>query len=176
MKVLLNVSLERLEKNVNRQILVDEAIRLDDLCEGIIISFGGNLIPCYDIECDNKQYGYEELEKKYLNDFKLKKNKNIKLLYNLYKYYIFNINIDNIYASDTFDYFEVQSGCGEISDQISSFELKDIYEFPDDYLKKSQKELKYRNFDYLTNREIVSRYLEEKKLEINHNIIYLMCH
>ena len=80
MKVLLNVSLERLEKNVNRQILVDEAIRLDDLCEGIIISFGGNLIPCYDIECDNKQYGYEELEKKYLNDFKLKKNKNMTII------------------------------------------------------------------------------------------------
>ena len=41
MKVVLNVVVEELEKYINRQIIVDENIKLTDLCEYIIISMNG---------------------------------------------------------------------------------------------------------------------------------------
>ena len=41
MKIMLNVVLEELEDEINRQILVDENIQLVDLCEFVIVSMNG---------------------------------------------------------------------------------------------------------------------------------------
>lgn len=50
MKVLLDVTLCGLQDKINRQILVDENIKLTDLCEFIIVSMNGKKIPIYALE------------------------------------------------------------------------------------------------------------------------------
>lgn len=56
MKTLINVEVCELEKKINRQILVNEYLKLSDFCEFVIVSLNGNNIPFYNLQIGNDIY------------------------------------------------------------------------------------------------------------------------
>lgn len=141
MKILLNVTLGEIGTNVNRQVMIDEMITLDDLCEFIIISMNGKKMPIYELEYkdyvyypgdyDIDEYKYERcLRGLFLKDLNLEKKSNFTIKYNFDYGYYFNVAVDDIIDNndDNKDvYFEVLSGMGnEIIDDLVYFDLEHL--------------------------------------------------
>ena len=92
MKYLLNIIVEDIPQ-INRQVLVDEFIKLDDLCEYIIVSLNGSQIPCYDLKINKGYYTYDELNKITLKDLNLKKRDILYMEYNFSNSYQISMKI-----------------------------------------------------------------------------------
>ena len=177
MKLLLNVVLEKLEKKINRQIIVDDSIKLDDLCEFIIISMNGREIPIYELEYNETTYfpnNFQEsdndkrMQNLRLRDLKLEKKKCFYLNYNFENYYVFKVIVDDIYESDfNSEEFKVISGQGTgILDSMPIFFLnvenlqrKNI----DKYLPKDIQEYLKKEFVVTEINNEINKYREDKK-------------
>lgn len=159
MKVLLNVVVENIEKDINRQIIVDDNLKLSNFCEMIILSFNGEYIQFYEFLTDDNSYSpvnlmdSQPVDNIILKDLKLKKGQEFDLEYNVDKSYIFNITVDRIYDDESdHSFFQVQSGKGYgIYDKLESYTLRDIYDYVRrgriDYLKKSELEVLQKKID-----------------------------
>ena len=131
MKVLLNVVVENIENDINRQIIVDDNLRLSNFCEMLILSFNGEYLQFYEFLTDDNSYSPVNLKDSLpvdniiLKDLKLKKGQEFDLEYNVDKLYIFNITVDRIYDDESDNsFFKVMSGKGfGIYDKLESYEL-----------------------------------------------------
>lgn len=180
MEVILNVSVDELEKKVNRQIKVDEDISLIDFCESIIVSMNGSKIPLYVLELEkSKYYPYEFVESSVekslvglsFKDLKLEKGSNFCLFYNFDNPYVFDITVDWIMennADEEHSSFEVMSGSGYgILDSESAFYLcglfaakrKDNYS----YYPVSIRNYLQATFDYVENNHKIQEYMKHRK-------------
>ena len=179
MKIRLNVSLEDLENEINRQIIVDENIELMDLCEYIITSMDGKKIPIYILEynkvfyypCNIIESRYEKtLENLTLKDFKLKKNKEFYIGYNFDNYYYFNVTVDDIFEDTSYDNndnFKVISGKGYgIIDDERAWYLKSVLTNKrkdlERHCPKNVKEYLQKTFDIDKNNNKIKEYIEHK--------------
>ena len=177
MKVMLNVVLEQLEDKINRQILVDENIQLNDLCEFVILSMNGKKIPIYELECDKKTYyPYEIKETKYeksllrftFKQLNLKKSETFAINYNFDKGYHFNLIVDEMIEADDNIDFKVMSGKGYgILDNKSIYNLKLLLvkrnNDYDSYYLKNEKEYLQKKFDINEINERINDYKEYKE-------------
>ncbi len=177
MKVLLNVTINELEDDINRQILVDENIKLKDLCEFIIISMNGNKIPIYTLEYGEKiYYPYEIIESKYekslvdlkLSNLKIKKENSFSIKYNFNNFYCFDIKIDDFINEDNNTYFEVLSGQGYgVMDDRMFIYLKSLLTIrrKDDKLHylKSEREYLEKEFNLEETNNRVNDYIKRRE-------------
>lgn len=159
MKVLLNAVVENIEKDINRQIIVDDNLNLSNFCEMLIISFNGEYLHFYEFVTDDNSYSPLKLKDSLpinniiLKDLKLKKGQEFDLEYNIDKSYIFNITIDKIYDDNSDNsFFQVLSGKGYgINDKLESYTLRDIYDYVRrgriDFLKKTELEILQKKID-----------------------------
>lgn len=185
MKVVLNVSIEELENKINRQIIVDDNIKLTDLCEYIIVSMNGKKIPIYDLEYGNVTYypienldtDVEDYEKSLVNltlkDLNLKKNKYFYIEYDFDNFYNFVVKVDDIISIIETTYlndicFEVISGKGYglIDDETIGYLnaiLNSTKKNIERYCTKSQKEYLEKKFDVNENNEKIKEYIEYRR-------------
>ena len=159
MKVLLNVVVENIENDINRQIIVDDNLRLSNFCEMLILSFNGEYLHFYEFLTDDNSYSPVNLKDSLpvdniiLKDLKIKKGQEFDLEYNVDKSYIFNITVDRIYDDESDNsFFKVMSGKGfGIYDKLESYNLRDIYDYVRrgsiDFLKKSELEILQKKID-----------------------------
>lgn len=164
MKVLFNVTVEDLETEINRQILVDENTELTALCEFVIISMDGKKIPEYNLECDGvTYYPYKVEDSKYeksifdftLKDLKLEKEDMMYISYNFDKGYCFDLEVDDIIKNDSENKeidFKVLSGKGYgIIDDEMPYYLKNLLKNKNknflDYIPKKEKEYLQKKFE-----------------------------
>ena len=180
MKVLLNVTLKRLENKINRQVLVSQDILLTDLCEYIIVSMNGRKIPLYRLEIDDILYSPgEEVEEENdektlfgltLKDLSLKKNDVFQIAYDFDQYYFFDVCIDAFLEDDHDIDFQVLSGKGYgLMDDKSCVShihclLSHMYR-NDSYYTKKDKEYLQKRFDA---RE-VNKWIEDYKIKREEN-------
>ena len=177
MKVLLNVKVDELEKEINRQIIVNENIKLQDLCEFIIIAMNGKKIPIYLIEYNNIFYYPLDIDESKnekslldltLKDLNLKKNNDFDIRYNFDNNYYFRVFVDDFVEKDTNsgnnDFF-VLSGKGYgINDNMDEISLISLFSPRTmqyySHLKKSEKEFLEKTFDY---NQVNNKIIEYKK-------------
>lgn len=189
MKVVLNVSLEELENKINRQIIVDDNIKLTDLCECIIVSMNGKKIPIYDLEygrvtyypIENLDTDIEEYEKSLINlnlkDLNFKKNKHFYIEYDFDNFYNFIVKVDDMHeiddnmnqrtlANDSCFHVISGRGYGLIDDKsigylnaILNSTKKDI----ERYCTKSQQEYLKTKFDVNEINGKVKEYIEHRE-------------
>lgn len=139
MKYLLNIIVEDIPQ-INRQVLVDEFIKLDDLCEYIIVSLNGSQIPCYDLKINKGYYTYDELNKITLKDLNLKKRDILYMEYNFSNSYKIEIAIDDIYTSNINEDFKILSGHSiGVWDYFNHYQIKYLFKYPNDYMTKTQR-------------------------------------
>ena len=139
MKYLLNIIVEDIPQ-INRQALVDEFIKLDDLCEYIIVSLNGSQIPCYDLKINKGYYTYDELNKITLKDLNLKKRDILYMEYNFSNSYKIEIAIDDIYTSNINEDFKILSGHSiGVWDYFNHYQIKYLFKYPNDYMTKTQR-------------------------------------
>lgn len=139
MKYLLNIIVEDIPQ-INRQVLVDEFIKLDDLCEYIIVSLNGSQIPCYDLKINKGYYTYDELNKITLKDLNLKKRDILYMEYNFSNSYKIEIAIDDIYTSNINEDFKILSGHSiGVWDYLNHYQIKYLFKYPNDYMTKTQR-------------------------------------
>ena len=119
MKVLLNVEVENIEKDINRQIIVDDNLRLSNFCEMLILSFNGEYPYFYEFHTDDNSYSPLDLKDSLsvdniiLKNLKIKIGQEFDLEYNIDKSYYFKIKVDKIYDDENDNsFFEVISGKG----------------------------------------------------------------
>lgn len=127
MNILLNVTVEDLEKYINRQINVSDEIELANLCEYINVSLNGKKALSYILEySDTVYYPYpiyesdneKELINLKLKDLNLKVNSTMEIYYGIDEEtadFYFTITIDKIKDNKTNkvnNNFEVLSGKG----------------------------------------------------------------
>ena len=148
MKLLLNVSVYELENYLTREIVVDENIKVTDLCEYIIVSLNGEKIQSYSFDA-GKKYLYVPYEESgedksliglTLKDFKPKKGKEYSMCYRNY-YYDIDIKVMDIIAEEKYPEidFVVLSGKGlGISDNMKEYELRDIFEYKKNKVKRDK--------------------------------------
>lgn len=180
MRIALNVVVEEIENYINRKVIVDENIKLIDLCEYIIISMNGKKIPIYTLEHEETiYYPYDIIESEYektlvnltLKDFNLKKNKEFYVDYNFDNKYTFCIEVDNISEETYLDIkenFKVLSGKGYgILDTEYNFYLKTILtttrKNAEKYYTKSIKEYLQKTFDVVENNNKIKEYMKYRK-------------
>ena len=182
MKILLNVVVYELEKNINRQIIVDENMNLVDFCESVIVSMNGTKIPIYLLENQNiLYYPYEiitnENERTMLNltlkDLKLKKENEFYIDYNFEdNKYEFDLIVDDILdkgPTNSDKCFEVLSGAGYgILDDMHIYELQYMltHRNENDRLRYKKSALEYlkKRFEVIEINNKVIEYLENKKV------------
>lgn len=159
MKVLLNVEVENIEKDINRQIIVDDNLRLSNFCEMLILSFNGEYPYFYEFHTDDNSYSPLDLKDSLsvdniiLKNLKIKIGQEFDLEYNIDKSYYFKIKVDKIYDDENDNsFFEVISGKGYgIYDKLESYTLRGIYDYVKrgriDFLKKTELEILQKKID-----------------------------
>lgn len=159
MKVLLNVEVENIEKDINRQIIVDDNLRLSNFCEMLILSFNGEYLQFYEFFTDDNLYSPLDLKDSLsvdniiLKNLKIKIGQEFDLEYNIDKSYYFKITVDKIYDDENDNsFFEVVSGKGfGIYDKLKSYTLRGIYDYVKrgriDFLKKTELEILQKKID-----------------------------
>ena len=111
MRVLLNVYVERLDDKINRKIEVNSSIKLDDLCEYIIISLNGKKTYNYSFEDYSMSIMCEE--EIFLDDLNIDKNSKFVLYYDFDSFYYINIEVIDILGDeDNSNIFKVVDGNG----------------------------------------------------------------
>ena len=183
MKMLLNVTLERLENKINRQVLVSQDIPLTDLCEYIIVAMNGKKIPLYRLEInDILYYPEEEVDEENdektlfgltLKDLSLKKDDVFQITYDYDQYYFFDVCVDAFLEDDHDVGFQVLSGKGYgLMDHKGgvtylNYLLNPPKKWDDSCYKKHEKEYLQKKFDVVEVNNRVEEYRhikEEQKL------------
>lgn len=181
MKLLLNVTLCELEDKINRQILVDENIKLTALCEYIIVSMNGKKIPVYVLEYRETTYfpyDIEETENEKtmlgltLKNLSLKKEKSFHLGYNFNNFYFFDLVVADFIKADSDNEkvdFKVLSGkgygiidnrmCGYLEAILTLAQNRKDY---DSYCRKSDKEYLQKRFDINEVNDRINDYKKNK--------------
>lgn len=169
MKALINVEVCELEKKINRQIIVDEYLKLSDFCEFVIISLDGKNIPFYDLQIGLNTYFPDDEDFIDLTIKELIKNKTRKIKINYNNNYYFDIHIDEIKKDESNVQFEIISGTGYgIIDGESFYHIEALLDCKDEkrienYCNKSEKEYLSHKFDCaLINNKILD-YIKERK-------------
>ena len=172
MKVLLNVTVENLEKQINRQIIINENISLTDLCEYIIVSLNGKKIPLYELKVGIYTYypykGNESLIGKTSQYLIENQTKNIIITYNYKLGYKIRIRINDIKKDNNNIPFEIISGTGYgITDKKGRYYLQNLLNIKEEdkerYCKKDEIEFLNNKFDIDEINNRIKEYIETKK-------------
>ena len=169
MKALINVEVCELEKKINRQIIVDEYLKISDFCEFVIVSLNGNNIPFYNLQIGMNNYfsDDEDFLDLLVKEFIKNKTKQIRISYD--NRYGFDIHINEIKKDESNIQFEIISGTGYgIIDGESFYHIESLLDCKDKneiekYCNKSEKEYLSHTFDCtLVNKRIID-YIRERK-------------
>ncbi len=179
MKVLLNVTVKSLEEKLNRQIKIDENIKVCDLFEYVVASFNGKykvaFMPwIYDRNTKSYVgYQFDDYKDRTFKSFNLKKGEDITLFYESSEVYDFDIEVDDFLEEDSSLDFEVLSGTGySIIDSKGACMYLSVSRH--DFLPKSFQEIANKRFDVVESNKWVEDYkkykeemLLDKKITLN---------
>lgn len=183
MKLIISVFLDKLEKEINRQILVDENISLKDFCEYIIVSINGNKMPLYELICGKVRYypfyideetNFKSMIDLKLKDLNLKRGRKLELAYNSSNLYYINIDVDGVnnnYYDEKPNNFEIISGKGYgILDNTDVYRLKRLLTYKkqeiEGYCIKSEKEYLEKRFDCDMCNKRIQEYKEHVEKQV----------
>ena len=168
MKVLLNVTVKSLEEKLNRQIKIDENIKVSDLFEYVVASFNGKYKVAFMpwiYDRNTKSYvGYQfnDYKDRTFKSFNLKKGEDMTLFYESSEVYDFDIEVDDFLEEDSSLDFEVLSGTGySIIDSKGACMYLRVSRY--DFLPKSFQKNANKKFDVVESNKWVEDYKKHKE-------------
>lgn len=174
MKIYLNVTVIELEKQINRQIVINENINLIDLCEWIIVSLNGTKIPEYELKVGieyyypDESYDNNSLINKTSQFLIDNKTKDITIIYGYQLGYEIRIRIDDIKKENNNITFEIISGAGYgLFNKKGRYYLQCLLRLKEEekekYCNKEEREFLNKKFNLEEINNRIKDYIQNKK-------------